>query len=309
MFSAKPLVFVSYSRKDKAKVEDLSRRLAAEGIRTWVDTQDIVGGGEWRQNIKRALRHSKLFIACLSRNTVERGEVLQYELDSALEIHRERLEGNIYLIPVRLEDCETPQSLSHIQSVDLFEPQGWEQLLLSIRSVTGHGRRPIHTVILACLLIGAFLAAGYWWFRPSAESDFISLRSSGKAAPLSSTMRIGITLWKMEPSKDSDPPSTREIVHPSAANQSGASTWTPVRLPADQEFRIGDTFQAGIETARNGFLYVINRTLRSDGSTAPAYLIYPTNRIHGGDNRVWPGRLIRFAVPARNASKALRPGP
>jgi hypothetical protein len=109
-------------------------------------------------------------------------------------------------------------------------------------------------------------------------------------------MRLGVTLWKMETSQPADPPSVREIVHPKPDSQaeSQAESWTPVRLPPGHTFQLGDKFQAGIESSRTGFIYVVNRALREDGSAGPAFLIFPTARIHGGDNRVWPGRLVRL---------------
>lgn len=298
IFAEKPLVFVSYSRKDKSRVDDLVRRLNSKGIRTWVDRQDIVGG-EWRQNIKRGLRHSRFFLACLSQNTQERGEVLQYEHDSALQVQHERLEGEIYLLPVRLEQCETPPEMREIQCVDLFEPDGWDCLLRALRS---KAQTRTAVWLAAAVALALVLSGAWWWLRPSADAEFISARSAGKSAPFNKTMRLGLTLWKMEPSRDSDAPSVREIVHPPAdGNRPLPSvSWTPVRLPSNQGFQLGDKFQAGVESSRTGYLYVVNRSLRTDGSMGPASLIYPSSRIRGGDNAVWPGRLIR--LPDRDSN-------
>jgi hypothetical protein len=292
MFDPEPMVFISYSRKDRDPVSKLSRRLAARGVRTWVDTDQIVAG-EWRTEIKRGLRRANFFIACLSRNTTERGEVLQYEIDSALEIQQERLEGEIFVVPVRLEPCEIPESLRHLQAVDLYEPNGWDNLLRALRSK----RRPFQLLKASIPLVLVLAALGaYFGLRPADRSELLDARAEGKEAAVRGRVLLGVTLWKMDKSRESDPVSIREIVHPSPAGNSGPepAEWTPVRLPSDGVFRRGDCFQAGIESSRTGFLYVFNRSYRSDGSMGPANMIFPTRRIRSGDNRISPGELLRL---------------
>lgn len=88
-----------------------------------MDTKQIVGG-DWEREIKRGLRHSNLFLACLSSNTAQFGDVLRFEYESALEIQRERLEGEIFIVPVRLEPREIPEIFSKLQTVDLYDPKG-----------------------------------------------------------------------------------------------------------------------------------------------------------------------------------------
>jgi hypothetical protein len=297
MFSSKPLVFISYSRKDKVAVEELRRRLATQGVQLWMDTRDIVAG-EWRREIRKGLRHSNFFLACLSQNTVQRGEVLQYEYDSALEIQRERLEGEIYVIPVRLEPCDLPDCFKHLQCLDVYEPAGWDALVRALRSKV-QARWSVMAAMAAIVALAAF--GGYESLRPTAESELLAARARGKAAVGGNSVQLGVTLWKMQPSEDSDPPSIREIVHPPPTDK-GASEpaeWTPVRLPEGGMFHREDRFQVGIEVSRTGYLYVVNRSFRKDGSTGPASLIFPTARIRGGDDQMWPGTIIR--LPARTS--------
>jgi hypothetical protein len=51
---------------------------------------------------------------------------------------------------------------------------------------------------------------------------------------------------------------------------------------------------------RAGYLYVINREQYADGSQGEPYLIFPTTRTGGGDNRVEVGRLLE--IPAQDDS-------
>jgi hypothetical protein len=50
-----------------------------------------------------------------------------------LDVLDQMPEGEIYLIPVRLEKCEIPMRLSSRQWVDLFALRGFEKLLKAIR--------------------------------------------------------------------------------------------------------------------------------------------------------------------------------
>jgi hypothetical protein len=69
---------------------------------------------------------------------------------------------------------------------------------------------------------------------------------------------------------------------------------TPVRVEADTAFVEGDRVRLGIESPRDGFLYVIDREMYADGTTSEPYLIYPTLRIRDGDNAVKAGKLIEL---------------
>jgi hypothetical protein len=126
-------IFLCHARKDSAAVENLYRRLSDAGFKPWMDTQDILPGEQWESSIRRAIRNSNFFLACLSKNSVNRRGWIQRELRSALDLWQEKLDSDIYLIPVRLEDCDAPEGLRDFQWVDLFEPDGWTRLVEAIR--------------------------------------------------------------------------------------------------------------------------------------------------------------------------------
>lgn len=126
-------IFLSYAREDRNKVADVYRTLAAEGFAPWMDTEDIELGEEWEPTINRAIRRSDFFLVFLSATSVTKRGFLRKEINAALEIWKEKLEGDIYLIPLRLEDCPTPESLRSFHRGDLFKEDGWPRLLRSLR--------------------------------------------------------------------------------------------------------------------------------------------------------------------------------
>lgn len=53
---------------------------------------------------------------------------------NSTEAYKEIPEGEIYLVPVRLDRCEIPQAIAHLHRVDAFEPAGVDRLVSSLKS-------------------------------------------------------------------------------------------------------------------------------------------------------------------------------
>jgi internalin A len=130
----KPIqIFLSYAHLDKKIVADLYEKLTKEGFKPWMDTEDILPGENFRLAIEKGIRNSDFFLACLTKNSVDRRGFIQRELKEAHDLWKEKLDSDIYLIPVRLEECKAPENLQGFQWVDLFEPNGWARLLKAIQ--------------------------------------------------------------------------------------------------------------------------------------------------------------------------------
>lgn len=104
---------------------------------------------------------------------------------------------------------------------------------------------------------------------------------------------IGITIWRLRPSRPEDEAGARLLVMQDQAQ----TQWTPERIEADTPLKVGDRVRISIEAPRAGYLYVVDREQYQDGSLGDAFLIFPTKRTRGGDNRARPGRLID--IPAQ----------
>jgi hypothetical protein len=126
-------IFLSYAREDEEKVKKLHQKLSNVGFKPWMDKKDILPGERWESSIRRAIQHSDFFLACLSANSVNKRGWIQKEIRDALDIWQEMLDSDIYLIPVRLEDCEVPERLRKFHWVNLFEEDGWTRLVKAIQ--------------------------------------------------------------------------------------------------------------------------------------------------------------------------------
>ena len=127
-------VFLCHARSDKPAVRDLYRRLRSDGIAPWLDEEDLLPGQDWQLEIPKAVRSSDAVIICLSRRAITKAGYVQKEIEDALDVASKQAEGAIFLIPLRLEECETPDRLRRWQWVDLFRETGYERLLRALRA-------------------------------------------------------------------------------------------------------------------------------------------------------------------------------
>jgi predicted Rossmann-fold nucleotide-binding protein len=114
-------VFLCHASQDKQVVRELSGRLASEGwIDPWLDEKKLLPGQNWRFKIEEAVETSDIVIVCVSSTSVTKEGFVQKELRYATDIALEKPDETIFLIPLRLDDCETPRGLRSYQRVDYF---------------------------------------------------------------------------------------------------------------------------------------------------------------------------------------------
>jgi hypothetical protein len=131
--SPNPLVFISYSRLDTPVIKQIYLTLKLAGYRPWMDTEDILPGQDWYKQITCAIKDSTIFIAFISKNSINKRGMLQVELKEAFKVWQSKLIDDIYLIPVRLEECEVSDELSKFQWLDLYDISDVSRLFAAIR--------------------------------------------------------------------------------------------------------------------------------------------------------------------------------
>src|SRR5690349_2927085 len=103
-----PSVFLCYAREDFERVHALYSLLKGLGLRLWFDKYSVDGGDFWKNKVEKAVRNSDFFIATFSKTSVRKKGFVQREYKLAMDTLAERPTGDIFLIPVRLDDCELP---------------------------------------------------------------------------------------------------------------------------------------------------------------------------------------------------------
>jgi hypothetical protein len=123
--------FLSYVREDADEVEKLVSVLRGASIPVWKDTENLWPGVDWQQKIREAIEDGSLaFIACFSTSSVQKTKsYMNAELNLAVDQIRLMKPGQVWLLPVRLDDCELPnfdigsnRTLNTLQRIDLFGP-------------------------------------------------------------------------------------------------------------------------------------------------------------------------------------------
>ena len=78
----------------------------------------IKGGQNWNFEIQQALKNASLIICFFSSNSLSKRGYIQREIKLALDFASEKLESDIFLIPVILdEEVGIPDQISHIQAI------------------------------------------------------------------------------------------------------------------------------------------------------------------------------------------------
>jgi formylglycine-generating enzyme required for sulfatase activity len=126
-------VFLCHAHSDKEAVRALYLRMKKDGIDAWLDKEKLLPGQDWALEIRRALRETDVVVVCLSKQFTQDG-FRQKEVQLALETALYQPEGGIFIIPARLEECDTLDDLRKWHWVDLFEQNGYEMLLRSLRA-------------------------------------------------------------------------------------------------------------------------------------------------------------------------------
>lgn len=116
-------VFLCHASQDKPIVRELYKRLLAEDwIDPWLDEEKLLPGQDWNLEIEKAVETSDAVLVCVSSTSVAKEGYVQRELRQVLDIALDKLDGAIFVIPIRLDDCELPRKLRDRHFLDYFPP-------------------------------------------------------------------------------------------------------------------------------------------------------------------------------------------
>jgi hypothetical protein len=119
-------IFLSYAKEDGGKAADLYESLTATGLSVWFDKKSLKPGERWKSAISNAIRTSRYFVALMSSGSSHKKGYVQQEIREALEVLNEFPDNEIYLIPVRLDDCAPSHlRLNDLNWVDMFP--SWQE--------------------------------------------------------------------------------------------------------------------------------------------------------------------------------------
>lgn len=125
-------VFISYGRENASAAMSIFTELKKEGHQPWLDTECLVAGQKWKPAILQAIKNSNFFLLLISSSSVTRRGFINREIKEALEILAEFPEDKPFIIPVRLDNCNSTQlEINELQRVDMFP--SWEEGIRQIK--------------------------------------------------------------------------------------------------------------------------------------------------------------------------------
>jgi tetratricopeptide (TPR) repeat protein len=130
-------IFISYAREDEFNAKRLYKDLMNSNlpIEPWIDKENILPGQDWDTEIQKSIKTSDFFVPLFSSISVEKRGYVQREFKLAVDTLKDIPPGDIFVIPVRLDDCEIKYNeLRKIQRQDLF-PDWYDGLKNIIKSI------------------------------------------------------------------------------------------------------------------------------------------------------------------------------
>ena len=100
------MLFVSYSHKDRPRVEPIVSVIEEMGRRVWMDRSDITGQTGWAGQIVRAIRECRAVVLMASPNSYSSDQVVR-ELYLAMN-HKKTI------VPIEIEPADMPDELQYI---------------------------------------------------------------------------------------------------------------------------------------------------------------------------------------------------
>lgn len=104
-------IFVSYSHNDKLHAEEFQKMLESAGYNVWRDIKDIPIGLPISDGVITGISQCDYMVLLMSKNSLKSPWVAA-EIKQAH--HKEIRDGRTFLLPVRLDDTETPANLEYI---------------------------------------------------------------------------------------------------------------------------------------------------------------------------------------------------
>lgn len=128
-------VFISYVHENQETVYRIYKYLSDNGIKVWLDKEDITPGANWKDAIRKGISNGDFFIACFSIEYNQKSSTyMNEELHLAIDELRKRSIDQTWFIPVLLSG-QVPdwslgggRNLKDLQWVDL-NSENWEKNL------------------------------------------------------------------------------------------------------------------------------------------------------------------------------------
>lgn len=126
-------VFISYASEDLSYAARLFDFLKSNNFDPWLDKKCLLPGQDWNSTINFQLRIADFVILLLSKTSVEKRGYVQREFNLAVDYCKEKLDTDIYIIPIKIDSCDVPDKLIKFQWAEYSSPDIFDNILNSLR--------------------------------------------------------------------------------------------------------------------------------------------------------------------------------
>jgi CheY-like chemotaxis protein len=120
MIKNKIEIFLSYAKEDVESARKIYNVLQRENFNVWFDEATLLPGQNWQIEALNAIKNSHFFIALFSNRSVKKTGFVQKELKEAIDFCQKMPESEIFIIPVRIDNCCAPYNMDKLHRLDLF---------------------------------------------------------------------------------------------------------------------------------------------------------------------------------------------
>ncbi len=139
-------VFISYAHEDSEIAFRVYNKLSEAGVVAWIDKECLKVGQRLDIEIPKVINQCSFFLAIFSSTAVIKRGYVQKEFKLALEVVAKLPSEQIFVLPVRVDECEVPFAFQNLHWVDLFPylDNGIEEILKVIKNGK-HTQKPLLT--------------------------------------------------------------------------------------------------------------------------------------------------------------------
>ena len=127
-------VFISYAKEDIQFATALYEYLEKNQYDPWLDKKKLMAGSNWDAAIRKALKEADFIVLLLSSISVSKRGYVQREYKLALQNWETKLESDIYIIPVLIDECTVPDNLCKFQWVHYNGENAFKDILQALES-------------------------------------------------------------------------------------------------------------------------------------------------------------------------------
>ncbi len=130
-------IFISYAHEDEDVAAILYKRLKESGLNVWWDKKSLIPGEDWRIAIEKAIQQAQMVVILISKKSISKAGFYQKEISISLEYAEMQPEGAIFIVPLRIEECEVPYKLKPRHWLNLYEEDKISKWINSLKSQMG----------------------------------------------------------------------------------------------------------------------------------------------------------------------------